>query len=112
MFASNAGQKPQLDVVSLLHPCGPATPAKPGFKFGSWLQGLIESLRNKAKARADRAHLMAMTDRELNDIGLTRGDIEDVINGTYKFSDSSVIQKPASAETEPAGEIDDHKLAA
>ncbi|MBT6093411.1 MAG: DUF1127 domain-containing protein [Rhodospirillaceae bacterium] len=111
MFASNAGQKAQVDVISHLHPCGPAIPAKPGFNLGAWFRGLIEALRKNARARADRARLMAMDDRQLDDIGLTRGDIENVINGTYNYTSRSVVQKPTSVEVETV-HADDHKLAA
>ncbi len=111
MIASNAGQKAPLDVVSYLHPCGPATPEKSGFKLGAWLKSLIRTMQKNAQLRVDRNLLLAMDDRQLDDIGITRGDIEDAINGTYRYSSSSVIQKPASIEAETVDD-DDHKLAA
>ena len=42
---------------------------------------LIASMVTWNDARVTRNTLSGLTDRELNDIGLVRGDIEDVANG-------------------------------
>jgi uncharacterized protein YjiS (DUF1127 family) len=45
---------------------------------------LIASLRDWNDQRATRAQLSKLTDRELNDIGLCRGDIEMVVEKTFR----------------------------
>ena len=49
-----------------------------------FLTTLIASLRDWNDQRATRAQLSKLTDRELNDIGLCRGDIEMVVEKTFR----------------------------
>ena len=50
--------------------------------FAGWVAGVVQVVRARAEERAryvrTRDELSALTDRELNDIGLGRGDIEHV----------------------------------
>jgi uncharacterized protein YjiS (DUF1127 family) len=45
--------------------------------IGAWLSGFAIRLREAARRRSDRALLLERTDRELSDIGLTRGNVLD-----------------------------------
>jgi|GEM_PF-1372773 len=108
MNKMNTAERAELDVVSHLHPCEPAQPTRPETSFGAWVNNLFATLKRAAQMRADRARLMAMDDRQLDDIGLSRGDIENVINGTYKRPTAPL---PAAAEPRIA-EIEDRRLAA
>ena len=108
MNKMNTAERAELDVVSYLHPCEPAQPTRPGNSFGTWAKTLFSTLKRAARMRADRARLMAMDDRQLEDIGLSRADIEDVINGTY--------ERPAAPAPAPVAEktveTGNHRLAA
>ena len=108
MNKMNTAERAELDVVSYLHPCEPAQPTRPGNTFGTWVKNLFSTLKRAAQMRADRARLMAMDDRQLEDIGLTRADIEDVINGTYTRPAASVTVQVEVKAVEP----EDHRLAA
>lgn len=46
-----------------------------------FMSNLIATMIAWNDARATRKALNALTDRELDDIGLVRGDIDDVVNG-------------------------------
>jgi uncharacterized protein YjiS (DUF1127 family) len=50
--------------------------------LGQWLAGLVQTVRTRSEEHAryvrTRDELSALTERELNDIGLGRGDIEHV----------------------------------
>jgi uncharacterized protein YjiS (DUF1127 family) len=48
------------------------------------LPQLIGRLAERARVRRAAAELRALTDRELADIGLTRGDIGNVVAGTLR----------------------------
>lgn len=43
----------------------------------------VQKIRSRNQYRQTVRELSAMTDRELNDIGIGRGDIVDVAKGTY-----------------------------
>lgn len=47
--------------------------------FRNLFNKFIESRQKEADRRIARMHLYRLTDRELNDIGIGRGDIERVI---------------------------------
>lgn len=47
--------------------------------FGRALQALIEARQAEANRRIAEMHLWRMSDRELNDIGIGRGDIKRVV---------------------------------
>ena len=56
--------------------------------FKAWLvkvfNAMIEARQRQANARIAEMHLFRMTDRELNDIGISRADIKRVIkDGNY-----------------------------
>lgn len=56
-----------------------------GFSLGAFFSRLGETLQNIAEARATRRSLNALSDRDLADIGLTRGDIETIVaNGSLR----------------------------
>jgi len=43
--------------------------------FGAWLTGLLKRIDEAGRHKRDYDTLMAKSDRELSDIGLTRGDV-------------------------------------
>ena len=45
---------------------------------------MFKQLKARSQYRQIVRELSGMTDRELSDIGLGRGDIEDVARGTYR----------------------------
>lgn len=52
--------------------------------FARGLQALIESRQAEANRRIAEMHLYRMSDRELNDIGIGRGDIKRVVKEGIK----------------------------
>jgi len=50
--------------------------------FAAWLKELNAKRIQKAQIKRTIRELSALTDRELNDMGLTRGDIYSVAHGT------------------------------
>ena len=52
-----------------------------GFSFGAFFSRLVEAFQGWNDARATRRSLNALTDRELADIGLSRGDIDRIVRG-------------------------------
>ncbi|MCT4611176.1 MAG: DUF1127 domain-containing protein [Pelagimonas sp.] len=48
-------------------------------KIGSFLAALVSVIADWNDTRATRKSLTALSDRELSDIGLTRGDIDSVV---------------------------------
>jgi uncharacterized protein YjiS (DUF1127 family) len=56
--------------------------------FKAWLvkvfNAMIEARQRQANARIAEMHLWRMTDRELNDIGIGRGDIKRVVREDIK----------------------------
>jgi len=50
-------------------------PVRAPLNFGAWLSKLAKRMREAERWRRDYAILMAKTDRELSDIGLTRADV-------------------------------------
>ena len=56
--------------------------------FKAWLvkvfNAMVEARQRQANARIAEMHLFRMTDRELNDIGISRADIKRVVkDGNY-----------------------------
>lgn len=49
---------------------------------GKWIQALVSVVVDWNDARVTRKALGALTDRELEDIGLVRGDIDNVAQST------------------------------
>jgi uncharacterized protein YjiS (DUF1127 family) len=49
--------------------------------IGQAVSGLMAAIRDRHARRKTYAELMALTDRELSDIGLSRGDVPGVANG-------------------------------
>ncbi len=49
--------------------------------FKKFLKKLIEARQEQANARIAEMHLWRMSDRELNDLGIGRGDIKRVVRG-------------------------------
>jgi len=45
------------------------------FSLGAWLAKLLKRIDDAGRHKRDYATLMAKSDRELSDIGLTRGDV-------------------------------------
>jgi uncharacterized protein YjiS (DUF1127 family) len=58
-------------------------PVGAGFGASRILADLIGRIAAWNDARVTRKSLSALTDRELDDLGLVRGDIEDIARGTY-----------------------------
>ena len=52
--------------------------------FARALEALIEARQRQANARIAEMHLWRMSDRELNDIGIGRGDIKRVVQEGIK----------------------------
>ncbi|MGE0417440.1 MAG: DUF1127 domain-containing protein [Acetobacteraceae bacterium] len=51
--------------------------------FGAWIAGRISALARWNRDHEQAAELYSMTDRELMDMGLSRGDIPGVVSGQY-----------------------------
>lgn len=49
---------------------------------GKWIQALVTAVVDWNDARVTRSALSALSDRELEDIGLVRGDIDNVAKHT------------------------------
>ena len=49
--------------------------------FKKFFNKMIEARQAQANARIAEMHLWKMTDRELNDLGIGRGDIRRVVRG-------------------------------
>ena len=58
-------------------------PASVAMRPGKWIQALVTAVVDWNDARVTRDALSALSDRELEDIGLVRGDIDDVAKNTY-----------------------------
>jgi uncharacterized protein YjiS (DUF1127 family) len=58
-------------------------PVGAGFGATRVLADLVGRIAAWNDARVTRKSLSALTDRELDDLGLVRGDIEDIARGTY-----------------------------
>lgn len=50
---------------------------------GAWISAITSAITTWNDARQTRNALSALTNRELEDIGLIRGDIDDVANRGY-----------------------------
>ncbi|MBN8872086.1 MAG: DUF1127 domain-containing protein [Rhodospirillales bacterium] len=61
----------------------PAAPARHG-GLGDWMANLLATFRGWRERQAALAELSAMTDRELMDIGLNRGDLPRVFSANYR----------------------------
>lgn len=59
---------------------------------------LAQSFADAHRARLLYERLSSLSDRELNDIGLTRGDIPAVVAGTFQTGDEPAPAPAASAE--------------
>jgi uncharacterized protein YjiS (DUF1127 family) len=46
--------------------------------------GMIQAVKDWHRRQVARAELEALSDRELQDIGITRGDFHAIIEGTYQ----------------------------
>ena len=58
-------------------------PVGAGFGASRMFSDLVGRLAAWNDARVTRKSLSALSDRELDDLGLVRGDIEEIANGTY-----------------------------
>ena len=54
-------------------------------RINTTVMSVVGSISNWNDARATRNVLVGLTDRELEDIGLVRGDIDMVANGASRF---------------------------
>lgn len=59
--------------------------AKMSDRVGAGFAAMIGSLRTWNDARTTRNSLNRLSDRELSDIGLSRGDIDNVARGTFEL---------------------------
>jgi len=60
-----------------------ARPAAPGHRFADWLAARIAALRTRSQNRRARGELAAMSERELFDIGLNRGDLDRMFDDRF-----------------------------
>lgn len=58
-------------------------PIGAGFGASRMLADLVGRIAAWNDARVTRKGLSALTDRELDDLGLVRGDIDDIARGVY-----------------------------
>ncbi|MBC6437093.1 MAG: DUF1127 domain-containing protein [Rhodobacteraceae bacterium] len=59
-------------------------PLGAGFSAITLISGLAGRIHAWNDARVTRASLSRLSDRELDDLGLVRGDIDDIAAGTYR----------------------------
>lgn len=71
-----------MDVVALIK----KAQASRNEHMSSWISNAIEGFKEKREASAAKATLYSMTDRELRDIGLTRGEIDQAVDGTLSVA--------------------------
>jgi len=76
-----------------------------GATIGGFLARIADFFKGLSARPRLRQQLLAMDDRMLDDIGLTRGDIEDVIAGRYG------VVKTAPKAPQPTAKIHDVKPA-
>ncbi|MEK9752632.1 MAG: DUF1127 domain-containing protein [Rhodospirillaceae bacterium] len=62
-----------------------------GERLGILFNTIVERLRAYLRARSVRAQLLGLDERLLDDIGITRGDIEAIAQGTYKPAPSATV---------------------
>ena len=55
-----------------------------GARLSNLFSGLVGSFAAWNDARVTRKALASLTDRELDDLGLIRGDIDAIATGTYR----------------------------
>lgn len=55
-----------------------------GFGAANVLSGLVARIAAWSDARVTRKALNALSDRELDDLGLVRGDIDTIAAGSYR----------------------------
>lgn len=74
-----------------------------GHALGMVLRRAGAALRQALRTRAVRAQLMAMDEYMLDDIGLTRGDIEAVARGQFQPRGAAAVHElPAAADADSA----------
>lgn len=61
-----------------------------GPSIAGWLKRIRNEMKRRADIRATIKQLSALSDRELNDMGLSRGDIYSVAHGTTDIRRSLV----------------------
>ncbi|WJY21879.1 DUF1127 domain-containing protein [Fontisubflavum oceani] len=59
-------------------------PLGAGFSAVTLIAGLVAKITSWNDARVTRASLSRLSDRELDDLGLVRGDIDDIASGTFR----------------------------
>ncbi|MBF9049112.1 DUF1127 domain-containing protein [Roseobacter sp. HKCCD9010] len=59
-------------------------PLGAGFSAVTLIAGLVAKITSWNDARVTRASLSRLSDRELDDLGLVRGDIDDIAAGTFR----------------------------
>ncbi|QBY00095.1 DUF1127 domain-containing protein [Rhodophyticola sp. CCM32] len=59
-------------------------PLGTGFTATTLFAGLVAKLGSWNDARVTRASLSRLSNRELDDLGLVRGDIDDIAAGKYR----------------------------
>jgi len=61
-------------------------------KISKFLKAALKEFLNSRKTKTAYVHLMSMESRQLDDIGLTRGDINAALLGTkYKFANANLV---------------------
>lgn len=59
-------------------------PTGAGFSATSLITALVAKVAAWNDARVTRNSLSGLSDRELDDLGLVRGDIDDIADGTFR----------------------------
>ena len=53
------------------------------YKIGTWLDEKVEEFKRTSKIRSTITELNKLTDKELRDIGICRGEIYDIAHGAH-----------------------------
>lgn len=53
------------------------------YRFSTWVENLIEEIRKLRKVSETIEELSKLSDAELRDIGISRGEIYDIARSTY-----------------------------
>lgn len=72
----------------------------------SIFSSLISTLVRWQEQRAEQVLLRTMSDRGLADIGLTRGDVESVLNGSYEDPRDAIFAARAEARARRDVKVD------
>lgn len=81
-------------------------------KIGQWFRNMFRAIAEYPRRRRVMDELSMLTDRELADIGLTRGDISRVFETTAERPSATVHTLPVAKKGEVEVSIRAHRIAA